>query len=204
MPVCAFGVVLFFLLEASAMAGPAKGSGYNLPEIKYSLFNFKDLGLMTIEREKIAEQLASYVVNELGPRVIAGSDTKSIRLAEKILGLAFHLDPKNKTAVVADFQFKRGISPEKVEADYKPETLSALLYKRSELLFQQEGSSDKTLARYLLYIAVEMNPHNVDAVYDYEIMRRDGRAPDWNSLISGDGTKLTSPKLPPAIPENEE
>lgn len=156
-------------------------AGFHLPEIRHSTFS-ENLGLMSIEREDMAEQLAGFVINELSALVISG-DREATALAEKLLGLALHLDPRNRSAVVASFQLARGIQPDPVASDYRPDTLSELFLKRSDLLARQEGEENILLGAALLFSAAEMNPKNTEAVFRHEMRRREGQEVDWTRIL---------------------
>ena len=159
--------------------------GYKLPEIRHSTFS-KNLGLMRMEREDIANQLAGFVANELAQKVVDG-DRFSIHLAEKLLGLALHLNPRNRIAVATNFQLAQGIVPHHVPVDYQPATLSDLFLKRSELLEKQEGEENAYLAATLLFAAMETNPKNSEAVFRYPMQRREGLNIDWGRLLQNGG-----------------
>jgi hypothetical protein len=172
-------------LGGSLMCGANSAFGseasYQLAEIRHSTFG-ENLGLMRIEREDMADQLAGHVINVLAPGVVAG-DGGEITLAERLLGLALHLDPRNRKAVVTNFQLRRGIQPDQVATDYQRDTLSELFLKRAELLHRQQGADNAYLAAVLLFAAVELNPKNTEAVFAYEMQRRDSGEIDWSRVL---------------------
>ena len=44
-------------------------------------------------------------------------DSQAVQLAEKLNGLALHLDLRNRTAMVSDFQMRRKVEPKAVEEE---------------------------------------------------------------------------------------
>ena len=151
-------------------------------EIRTSVFS-QDLVMMGSERDEYATNLATYAANRVQD---TGASPQSLAQARRLLALALHLSPRNKQAVVTQFQLAKGIVPEKTTADYSPQVLARLLLTRGQLLSQQTEEENTTLAHYLIQLAAEIDPRNEDAVYASEILRIDKDAPDWS--------KLTSPK----------
>ncbi|MCU0751102.1 MAG: hypothetical protein MUF13_16305, partial [Akkermansiaceae bacterium] len=77
------------------------------PKVVQSAFT-QDLGMLDSERDDYATNLASIAVN----RIVADkADKASIDEARKMLALALHLSPRNKRAVVVNFQLSRGVLP---------------------------------------------------------------------------------------------
>ena len=106
----------------------------------------------------------------------------SMKQGRRILALALHLSPRNRQAVVTQFQLAKGIVPEKARGDYSPQVLARLLLTRGQLLMQQEEGENRDLARYLIQLSAEIDPRNEDAVYASEMIRIDTGGVDWSPL----------------------
>ncbi|MFM2198834.1 MAG: hypothetical protein RLZZ505_2266 [Verrucomicrobiota bacterium] len=149
--------------------------------IKTSLFS-ANLLMLDSERDEYATNLASHAANMIAKD---GASMASIKQGRRILALALHLSPRNKQALVTQFQLAKGIVPEKTDGDYSPQVLARLLLTRGQLLLQQQEGENRTLARYLIQLAAEIDPRNEDAVYASELIRLDTGTPDWTPLTDG-------------------
>lgn len=149
-----------------------------------------DLGMMDSERDDYATHLANHTANR-----IAESKASPAALAEgrRLLGLALHLSPRNRRAVVLNFQLSKGILPERVAADYSPPVFARLLFTRGQLLEEQGGDENSLLARFFVQIAAEIDPKNEDAVYASEVHRLDHGEPDWGRLFDAKPKRETTP-----------
>ncbi len=154
-------------------------------QIKASVFS-RDLVMLDSERDEYATNLAVYAANTIS---IDGASMASVKKARRILALALHLSPRNKHAVVTQFQLAKGIVPEKTDGDYSPQVLARLLLTRGQLLLQQEEGENWMLARYLIQLAAEIDPRNEDAVYASEMIRLDTGAPDWTPITDPEKEK---------------
>lgn len=159
-------------------------------EIKDSAFS-RDIVMLDTERNEYASNLATYAANTIATN---GASVDSVKQGRRILALALHLSPRNKQAIVTQFQLAKGIVPEKSDADYSPQVLARLLLTRGQLLLQQEEGENRMLARYLIQLAAEIEPRNEDAVYASEIIRLDHGAPDWTPIT--DPNKEQKDELP--------
>ncbi len=178
-----FPMLLSFLLAFSALQAEEEPKfAWEPLDIRTSIFS-QDLVMMGSERDEYATNLATYAANRV---LDAGASPESLAQARRLLALAMHLSPRNKQAVVTQYQLAKGIVPEKTSADYSPQVLARLLLTRGQLLSQQVEEENTALAHYLIQLAAEIDPRNEDAVYASEILRIDKGAPDWS--------KLTSPK----------
>lgn len=146
--------------------------------IRTSLFS-QDLVMLNSERDEYAGNLATFAANEI---VAKGASIESLKRARRILALALHLSPRNKQAVVTQFQLGKGILPAATDPNYSPQVLARLLLTRGQLLLQQAEEENAILARFLISLSAEIDPHNDDAVYASELIRIDHGAPDWTSL----------------------
>lgn len=156
----------------------ALAGDYKPPVVEVIAFDYEKLALMEVEREKMATNLAAFVINSLEKN----PPVRQIENARKLIGLALQLHPKNRTALVANFQLNRDISPKKVEADYKPEVFSTLLMERAKTLRLKGDPENTKLAGYLFFAAVEMDPENEAAVYEYELYRIEVGELNWKPI----------------------
>jgi hypothetical protein len=146
----------------------------------------RDLGMLDSEREEYATTLATLAVNQL---VEAKASVPSLAEARRMLLLALHLSPRNKRAVVVNFQLSKGILPETSEGNYSPQVFARLLLTRGQLLEKQGGDENTRLARMFIQLASGLDAKNEDAVYASEVHRLDHGPVDWSSLANGDEKK---------------
>ena len=148
------------------------------PKVVDSVFT-RDLGMLDSERDEYATNLAIFASNSV---VAAKASVSSLADARRILALALQLSPRNKRAVVVNFQFSKGLLPEVIESTYSPQVLARLLLTRGQLLAKDGDLENKGLARYFIQLAAELDPKNEDAVYASEMERLDHGTPDWSKL----------------------
>jgi hypothetical protein len=159
-------------------------------QIKVSAFT-RDLVMLDAERDEYATNLAAYAASTIATN---GASLASVKQGRRILALALHLSPRNKQAVVIQFQLAKGIVPEKADGGYSPQVLARLLLTRGQLLLQQAEGENRVLARYLIQLAAEIDPRNEDAVYASEMIRLDTGSPDWTPITDpGEGNKDSLP-----------
>ncbi len=158
--------------------------------IRESIFS-QDLVMLGSERDEYASNLAAYAASDIAEN---GASMASIAHGRKILSLAMQLSPRNKQALVTQFQLAKGIVPEKTAGDYSPQVFARLLLTRGQLLLQQPEGENHLLAQYLIQLSAEMDPRNEDAVYESELARIDNGAPDWNLLTGKANTSENSSK----------
>lgn len=183
-------IITCFALAGILCAAGEKKFEWQALDIKTSIFS-RDLVMLDTERDEYATNLATYAANQIAGN---GADGATMAQARRILALALHLSPRNKQAVVMQFQLAKGILPEKTDADYSPQVLARLLLTRGQLLFQQPKGENTLLGRHLITLAAEIDPRNEDAVYASEIIRIDHGSPDWKTLT--DPKKDTEPTPP--------
>lgn len=176
--------LLLFSCTASTLVCQS-AQGYNIPEIREGRYQTNGVGLMAIERENIATGLAAHVINHLTEGVLK-AEPVAVTLAQRLLALALNLDPRNRPALVADFQFRRGLAPQPFEDARDPAVLANLLVTRAKFLRDQEGEFNRELTAFFLAAAMEIDPENEEAVYQYLLLRRDGEEADWN-ILTGRG-----------------
>ncbi len=152
------------------------------PKVARSMFS-QDLGMLDSERDEYATNLAAFAANQVAAAKGAG---KSAAEARKFLGLALHLSPRNKKAIVVSFQLSKGVVPEVTEGNYTPQAFARLLLTRGQLLEKQGGGENKKLARFFIQLAAELDPRNEDAVYASEVHRLDQGEVDWSTVTDAD------------------
>jgi hypothetical protein len=142
----------------------------------------RDLGMLDPEREDYATNLAILSANKVAQ---AKASVASLSDARRMLGLALQLSPRNKRAVIVNFQLSKGLLPELSDALYEPKVFARLMLTRGNLLEKTELEENKRLARYFIQLAAELDPKNEDAVYASEMQRLDYGAADWAAITDG-------------------
>lgn len=135
--------------------------------------------MMDAEREEYAGHLASHAAN-----LLAGGAEVSAVMVERFLVVAKLLSPRNKRAVVVDFQRERKVKPERVAGAFTATSLARLLLTRGKLLLDQEGVENQWMGRAFLKLAAEMDPKNEDAVYSSVVDDMENGVFDWNPPAS--------------------
>jgi hypothetical protein len=170
-------IVLSLCLPVFAAEEKAKFE-WNPPNTGAGVFT-EALGLLDREREEYADNLTGYASNQVAA---AKASVASLAEARRLMALALHLAPRNRKALVLSFQLSRGLLPEPVPGDYRPDVLAGLLHARGQTLKQQGGVENGLLARVFTELAAEMDPKNDDAVYASELQRLDHGSVDWAAL----------------------
>jgi hypothetical protein len=155
------------------------------------------LGMLDREREEYADNLAGYASNRVAA---AKASVASLAEARRLVALALHLSPRNRKALVLNFQLSRGVLPEAVPGDYRPQVFASLLFTRGQLLKQQGGAENGLLARVFTELAAEMDPKNDDAVYASELQRLDQGAVDWAALTDVKAAEAPPPPVGGGMP----
>lgn len=155
-----------------------KSFQWNAPKVTRSVFT-EELGMLDSERDEYATNLAALAVNQVAA---AKASVASLADARRMLALALQLSPRNKRAVVANFQLSKGIMPEPVEGGYTAQAFARLILTRGQLLEKQSGEENKRLSRYFVSLAASLDPKNEDAVYASEVQRLDHGAVDWSPI----------------------
>jgi hypothetical protein len=184
-------VAVFFLCIAvvgAAEEGKAKFE-WKPPVVGAGVFT-DALGMLEREREEYAENLAGYATNRVAA---AKASAASLQEARRLVALALHLSPRNRRALVLNFQLSRGVLPEAAADEFRPAVLSGLLFTRGQMLKQQGGVENLLLARIFTELAADMDPKNDDAVYASELQRLDSGAVDWTALTDVKPAKPADP-----------
>jgi hypothetical protein len=163
----------------------AESFAWDAPRVEKSVFSH-ELGLLDSEREDYATNLATVASNRIAT---AKASPASLADGRRMIALALQLSPRNKRALVVNFQLAKGVLPELTESNYSPQVFARLILTRGQLLAKQGGGENQKLARYFLQIAAEMDPKNEEAVYASEVQRLDHGAVDWAALADGPGEK---------------
>jgi len=175
---------LFF----AGVAVGEKAFEYDVPVVRVSLFG-EELGMVNRERDEYATNLADYAAN-----LIAAEDAsvESLAMSRRIIALALHLAPRNRRAMVLNFQLGKGLKPQKVASQYSAQTLAQLFVTRAQVLFQQKGKSNILLSRCLVEMAATIDPRNEDAVYAFQLQEIDHGPVNWSRFT--DSRKSQSSK----------
>lgn len=177
--------VIFLSVAWIHAAEAPKSFPWEPPKVERSMFT-PDLGMLDSEREEYATNLASHAANQV---VATKASPQSLADARRMLALALHLSPRNKRAIVVNFQLAKGILPEVTAGNYSPQVFARLLLSRGQLLEKQGGDENKRLARMFVQLAAGMDPKNEDAVYASEVHRLDHGTVDWAVIMEGPDKK---------------
>ena len=190
------------LLTACLVAGAAGGEeekefDYKPPMVKKPLFD-KELTMFEQERREYATNLAVYAASHVAEK---GTGPDVLNHVRRVIALALHLDPRNRRALVVNFQLAKGVLPEAGKGNYNSRTLSRLLLSRARLLGERDRAGEKLLARCFTELAAVIDPRNEDAVYEFEIQRLDSGALDWRVITdaasAGEEGEPAGPAGPP-------
>lgn len=171
-------VACWLFLLVGAQAANVAWAALNIQKSVFSA----ESGLLDQEREQYANQLANYATQLL----VKETPTPVLMLeVRKVLALALQLSPRNKQAMVLNFQLAKDILPPKEAAvnAIEKEALAKLLFVRAEELKKQGGEENLKLSRYFTQLSAEMDPKNVDYVYASELNRLDHGPVDWEDLM---------------------
>lgn len=168
-------------------------------KIQASAFS-RDLGLLDAERDEYATNLADCAALAV---IQAKATQESLDQARRLLSLALNLSPRNRRAIIVNFQLSKSLLPDAAKGDFSPPTMARLLLSRGQILAKSDSQENRLLARMFSHIAAELDPKNEDAVYASEVDRLDHGNLDWTFL-----TRPLAPEKPaeppgaPAQPAN--
>ncbi|MEI7908648.1 MAG: hypothetical protein WCK77_03330 [Verrucomicrobiota bacterium] len=181
-------VVIFWVAMLAVRAEDAPKTFVWAPlKIQASAFT-SDLGMLDAERQEYATNLANCAATGI---VQAQAAPASLELGRRLLTLALNLSPRNKRAIILNYQLGKGMLPEVAKGDYSPQVLARLLLTRGQLLAKQDSPENLLLSRIFFQVSAELDPKNEDAVYASEVDRLDHGSVDW--------TALTRPRPAPEI-----
>jgi hypothetical protein len=152
--------------------------------VQQSMFT-RDLGMLDTEREEYATNLAALAVNRIAADK---ASPQALAEARRFLALALHLSPRNKRAIVVNYQLAKGIIPEATEGIYSPQVFARLLLTRGQLLAKEANGQNQLLARVFTHLAASLDPKNEDAVYASEVHRLDHGSIDWDPFTNPEST----------------
>jgi len=183
-------MALLLIAAASVHAQDTTGSFTWVPVQTHGKMFSRELGMMDAERDEYATNLVNFASNKVAA---AKASPASLDQAKRFIALAMHLSPRNKRALVVNFQLSQGTLPEPVVVDFSPETLAKLIFTRAGLLAKQEGQENALVARMFVELSAQLDPKNEDAVYASEVQRLDHGAVDWTALQQ---VQAPAPKAP--------
>lgn len=187
--------MLWFGLLAAPLAAEDKPAAFKWETVKVQVSAFsRDLGLLDSERDEYATNLANCATQGIA----AGkTNPEALEQARRLLLLALNLSPRNRRAIVVNFQLAKGLVPEQIKGDFSPTTLARLLSTRGGILAQSASQEDRLLARMFCQLAADLDPKNEDAVYASEVDRLDHGNLDW-TFLARPLTKAPEPVDKPA------
>ena len=183
------GTIFLLSVEWLVAVEVPKPFQWEPPVVAHSLFT-PELGMLDSEREEYATNLASLAANQV---VAAKASPQSLAEARRLVALALHLSPRNKRAIVVNFQLTKGILPEVTAGNYSSQAFARLLLSRGQLLEKQGGDENQRLARMFVQLAAGMDPKNEDAVYASEVHRLDHGVVDWSVIMDSPAKKPEAP-----------
>ncbi|MGJ8724866.1 MAG: hypothetical protein ACSHYB_09950 [Roseibacillus sp.] len=182
---------LFFVsLALSCLAEPLPDSdastklNYETLEVQKSLFG--DFSMLLQERDDYATTLTRFALENAHN---APGDKENMSGVRRLIALALHLSPRNRTAVVSNHQLGKGLLPEQKEGDYSRAVFARLLLTRGRLLKKQTAKNDQFVGRCFVELAAELDARNEEAVYDSEIQKLDEEDVDWSVFVTSAKTE---------------
>jgi hypothetical protein len=176
---------------AAPVATVGKGK-YVEPILQPLVFKFDDLGMIEAERRQYAENMAAFALAAVekhadGEGNLGEVSPATYQLARKLVGLALHLDPRSRSAVIANGRLKAGVVPRRgVSPSMAAETFSSLLVGRAAELRKAGGADNLLLAGCFLDLATALDPANDDAIYAFETFKMDGQKVSWTGILGGE------------------
>jgi len=187
-------MVIAFVVPMLRAQESGKTFAWNPVKIQLSAFS-RDLGMLDTERDEYATNLANCAASGI-------TQTKAAQAAldrgQRLLALALNLSPRNRRAIIVNFQLAKGTLPEETKGDYSPQVLARLLLTRGQLLAKTDSQENRLLARIFFQLAAELDPKNEDAVYASEVDRLDHGAVDWTLLTRPRSEATPEPVKEPA------
>ncbi len=175
--------------------GPAVAPGkakYLEPILQPLVFKFDDVGMIEAERRQYAENMAAFALAAVAKHAdeegkLGDVPATTYQLARKLVGLALHLDPRSRTAVIANGRMKAGVVPRRGDSpSMAAETFSSLLVGRAAELRKAGGADNLLLAGCFLDLATSLDPANDDAIYAFETFKMDGQKVSWTGILGGE------------------
>ena len=110
-----------------------------------------------------------------------------MKVAPRLIALALNLDPRNRHAAIANFQFKNEIPRKNSKPEYSAITLAQVLQSRAQLLIKSGNKVNVLLAGYMLSAAVEIDSSNENAVNGLKMYQKDIGKIDWDLFLGKKG-----------------
>ncbi len=187
-----WAVMLTGLMAASAWQ-PVLGqeAPYQEPNLSANLFEAEKIEFAAEEKERLTDYLTK----------VARNLEVSNRVKAKALALALRLEPTKKEAFVANYQLKRGETPEPLEGPADPAQIANFFWEYGDSLraFGEDNPDALKLAGFLMDMAVEVDPDNVDRAYALAMYKQEGNAVDWGltmPVAAAAKTSMSSMKVP--------
>ena len=182
-------MALAFVMPALRAQEGGRSVVWTPVKVPVSMFS-RDLGMLDAERDEYATSLANCAANGI---VQAKASPASLDRSQRLLAVALNLSPRNRRAIIVNFQLAKGTLPEESKGDFSPPVLARLLLTRGQLLAKTESLENRLLARLFFQLAAELDPKNEDAVYASEVDRLDHGAVDWSQLTRPRGEATADP-----------
>lgn len=195
-------VVWSVALGLRAQQKPERSFQWVPVKIQASAFS-PDLALLDGERDEYATNLADCAALAISS---AKATQESLDQGQRLLTLALNLSPRNRRAIIVNYQLTKGLLPEPVKGDFSPPTMARLLLARGQILAKSNSQENRLLARMFYQVASELDPKNEDAVYASEVDRLDHGNLDWSFLTRprGSGESPATPgEKPPEPPSGK-
>lgn len=180
-------------LSGQSSAPAVRNARYVEPVVEPGVFKFDDLGMAEIERRQYAENLAAFALLAVAEKhadeegKLTGVPQEKYDTARKLVGLALHLDPRSRPAVVANGRLKTGVVPKKsAEPSMTAGSFASLLVGRAEELRKAGGEDNLRLAGCFLDLAVALDPSSDNAIYAFETFKLDGHKANWSGILGGE------------------
>lgn len=187
MKIISFVAILVLALGGAHWAGAAE---YRVPQLDPPAFDVGEVAMLDAEMRSYAENLAAVVCEDLlapffceEAKRLQDVPASVMENARKLMGLALHLEPRGRHAVVANAMIREGLLPAPLRGRMAPEAFSSLMLRRAEALKEAGGEDNLRLRAFFLEVARIIDSGNEDAVYAFEIFRMDGNAVDWSPIL---------------------
>lgn len=173
----AFAMTLSVSSEVSVTDDTSIKFVYEVLELKKSVFG--EFSMLMQERDDYATTITHLALLRAHA---APENEENMGGVRRLISLALHLSPRNRSAVVANHQLGQGLLPEKKEVEYSATVFARLLLTRGRLLKEQKNGSDDLVGRYFVELSAQLDPRNEDAVYESELQKIDDEKADWSLL----------------------
>ena len=136
------GWIVFGWAQSFPSIGEAR---YIAPKVIEAVF-LHGVTMLDSEKEEYASNLSAYAVKVIRDKP---QSAKALEDGRRVLALALHLSPRNRKAVVANFQLSKGLTPKPQTGDYSEKVFSRLLVTRGDLLYEEGGEKKCAISENL-------------------------------------------------------